>query len=234
MIGARGPRFVMALRLLSHVLTCSLEVEADQPLPSEFQIFKPGLNKTRKGDFLYDEAAAAEVLAEYQAGGVKLCLDLEHDSLDPKKRQARADAADAMGWYDLEQRSDGSLWAVNVRWSSEGERRLRGKLQRYTSPAFFTEEAEDGGERPTRLINVALCAMPATLDAAPLVAASEGLPACLLALAKSSANSQIMKPIKKKVSPAPTSVQLSLSADEAKKAVDVIASQDGAAALALV
>ncbi len=222
----------MAVRLLSHVLSSAIDVEADQPLPTCFLIFRPGVNATRKGDFTYDETAAAEVLAEYQAGGVQLCLDLEHDSLDPKKRTARADAADAMGWYDLEQRSDGSLWAVNVRWSSEGERRLRGKLQRYTSPAFLTLEDENG-ERPTRLINVALCAMPATLDATPLVAASEGLPACLLALAKSSANSQIMKPIKKKV-PAPTTVQLSLSPEEAKKAVDVLASQDGAAALLLV
>jgi hypothetical protein len=223
----------MAVRLLSHVLSSAIEVEADQPLPTAFLIFRPGVNATRKGDFVYDAAAAAEVMAEYQAGGVQLCLDLEHDSLDPKKRTARADAADAMGWYDLEQRTDGSLWAINVRWSSEGERRLRGKLQRYTSPAFLTIEDENA-ERPTRLINVALCAMPATLEATPLVAASEGLPACLLALAKSSANSQIMKPIKKKVSPAPTSVQLSLSPEEAKKAVDVLATQDGAAALLLV
>lgn len=223
----------MAVRLLSHVVSSAIEVEADQPLPDAFLIFRPGVNATRKGDFMYDEAAAAKVLAEYQAGGVQLCLDLEHDSLDPKKRTARADAADAMGWYDLEQRPDGSLWAINVRWSSEGERRLRGKLQRYTSPAFLTLEDENA-ERPTRLINVALCAMPATLGTTPLVAASEGLPACLLALAKSSANSQIMKPIKKKVSPAPSSVQLSLSPEEAKKAVDVLASQDGAAALLLV
>jgi phage I-like protein len=222
----------MAVRLLSHVLSSALDVEADQPLPTAFLIFRPGVNATRKGDFMYDEAAAAEVLAEYQAGGVQLCLDLEHDSLDPKKRTARADAADAMGWYDLEQRSDGSLWAINVRWSSEGERRLRGKLQRYTSPAFLTLEDENG-ERPTRLINVALCAMPATLDATPLVAASEGLPACLLALAKSSANSQIMKPIKKKV-PTPTSVQLTFTAEEAKKAVDIIATEDKEAAFALV
>lgn len=157
------------LRQQSRVLLT--EIGGTSP-PSSFLIFKAGANETRKGTFVYDATAAAQVMAEYRAGGVQLCLDLEHDSLDPAKRTSRADAADAMGWYDLEQRSDGSLWAVNVRWTPEGARRLTQRTQRYTSPAFLTTES-NGVERPTRLINVALCAMPASLDNRPLVAASQ-------------------------------------------------------------
>jgi hypothetical protein len=119
-----------------------------------------------------------------------------------------------------------------VKWSSEGERRLRNKLQRYTSPAFFTEEREDG-ERPTRLINIALCAMPATLENEPLIAATDpALFASALAYAKSSANSQIMKPKLKK--PAKSAVKLSLSPEEAKKAVDLITSEKPSPALDFV
>lgn len=220
----RTPRF--------RTLSGTLELLGDQ-LPTEFLIFKPGVNATRKGDFLFDQRAARAVMAEYQKGGVQLCLDLEHDSLDPERRKARADASDAMGWYDLALKSDGSLWAVNVAWSSEGERRLRGKLQRYTSPAYFVTESKDA-ERPRRLINVALCAMPATLDNEPLVAASDlGLPAHVLAHAKSSATSSNMALLKKK-KPAKSAVQLSLSAEEAKQAVDLLSSKDGEAALAFV
>lgn len=141
-------------------------------LPTQFPIFKPGQNPTRKGVFLFDAKAAQAVMAEYKRGGVQLALDLEHDSLDPVRRAARNDAGDAMGWYDLQLKSDGSLWAVNVKWTTEGARRLRNKSQRYTSPAFLTSDDPDG-ERPVRLVNVALCAMPASLENQPLIAASD-------------------------------------------------------------
>jgi hypothetical protein len=64
---------------------------------------------------------------------------------------------------------NGELWAVDVTWTPDGERRLREKTQRYISP-LFRRDKKTG--RILRLLNVALVSMPATNDAQPLVAAS--------------------------------------------------------------
>lgn len=139
----------------------------DEP-PTEFRIFKSGPNESTKGTFLFDDEAARLVMAEYQRHGVDLIVDLEHDSLDEEARKMRADAANALAHFQLEVRN-GELWAVNVSWNEDGATRLRKKTQRYLSPAFLTEK-ETG--RIVELWNVALCSMPATRQAVPLVAAS--------------------------------------------------------------
>ena len=92
-------------------------------------------------------------------------IDLEHESLG---MPARPDSRDARGWAQLEMRK-GELWAVNVRWTPDGERRLREKTQRYLSPAF---ERDPATGRILSLVNIALTAIPATYDAPALVAAS--------------------------------------------------------------
>ena len=163
------PGFVTLARALS------VSAESVDTLPTEFRIFKRGVNEATKGPVTFDDASAASVLDFYRAEGVDVMIDLEHDSLSDACRIARADAGDAMGWCQIEVR-DGALWAVNVRWNAEGSARLLAKKQRYISPAFVTE-AVDGAERVTRLLNVALVAMPATYGAEPLVAASKLEPA---------------------------------------------------------
>jgi hypothetical protein len=142
-------------------------VEADAPLPTEFRLLRAGLNLSRHNPIVFDAAAAARVMSETSVWGVDLMIDLEHDSLDPRARVARNNAADAMGWFRLAVR-DGELWAVGVTWTPEGERRLRDRLQRYISIACKREK--DGS--PSWVVNVALCSMPAMHDAPPLVAAS--------------------------------------------------------------
>lgn len=134
-------------------------------LPTEFRIFRAGANPSTKGTVIFDDAAAASVMAAYSTQGVDLPLDLEHQSLDAP---IRPDSTDARAWFKLELRN-GELWAVDVKWNADGARRLAEKTQRYTSPAFYTDEEC----RVTELINVALVAMPATHQAAPLVAASK-------------------------------------------------------------
>jgi phage I-like protein len=148
--------------------------DAAAPLPHEFKLFDAGVNRTLHGDFTLDAAGAAAIMAAYKKRGVDYPIDLQHDSLDPDKRLMRADAADSMGWFAPAVRPDGSLWATQVRWSSEGERRLRGRLQRYTSPAATYDRKT---RRVIGLLNAALCSDPATYQNAPLVAASrEGAP----------------------------------------------------------
>lgn len=151
------------------VCSFSLEPAADGKLPTEFRIFSAGLNQTTKGDLIFDAEAAAAVMARYRREGVDLIVDLNHDSVEPAALAARSDASDARGWFQLELRA-GELWAVNVRWTPDGMRRLTERTQRYISPvSLYNKETR----RVTYLANVALVAMPATLNAAPLVAASK-------------------------------------------------------------
>lgn len=132
-------------------------------LPTEFRIFRAGVNSSTKGDVTFDEIAAANVMAAHETHGVDLPIDLEHLSLAP---DVRTDY-DARGWFKLAVR-DGELWAVNVTWTSDGEMRLREKRQRYISPAFNV----DAENRVTRVINAALTALPATYNAQALIAAN--------------------------------------------------------------
>ncbi len=146
--------------------SAALEMAGDQP-PTCFRIFKAGWNETTKGNLLFDQAAAAAVMARYKREGVDLIVDLNHDSVDEEACRMRADASDARGWYQLELRG-GELWAVNVRWTPDGARRLAEKTQRYISPVSMYDRES---KRVEYLLNVAMVAMPATLGAAPLVAA---------------------------------------------------------------
>ncbi len=145
------------------------------PLPEEpakeFRLFRAGVNRTSKGDFLFDDAAAAAVMAAFTAQANDLMIDLDHMSLREPAQAAREDAGDARGWAKLALR-DGELWAVDVRWTPDGESRVRSKKQRYPSPAFTTDEQG----RITEILNIALVAMPATYGAAPLIAASRNSP----------------------------------------------------------
>jgi len=57
--------------------TLTIEVKGEEP-PREFRIFAAGENTTTKGRILFDEQAAADVMAAYEQHGVDLMIDLEH------------------------------------------------------------------------------------------------------------------------------------------------------------
>ncbi len=130
--------------------------------PTEFRLFKAGPNDTAKGVFLFDARAAALVMAAANRWGVDLMIDLEHRSLDSGVNHD----PDARGWFRLALRN-GELWAVDVRWTPDGARRLSDRTQRYISPAFATDDAG----RVVEIVNVALVAMPATHNTPALIAA---------------------------------------------------------------
>lgn len=138
--------------------------EGEEP-PSEFRLFRRGVNASEKGDFLFDEVSAETVMAAYNAQGVDVHIDLEHLALDP---ESNSFDPDARGWAKLEVRN-GELWAVDVRWTNDGTRRLTEKLQRYISPAFLVDE----NRRITKILNIALTGLPATHQTAALVAANQ-------------------------------------------------------------
>lgn len=147
---------------MSRLIVASL---GDEP-PTEFRLFKAGPNKINGKVFLFDQEAANSLMATYEDRGTDVMIDLEHYALKPEAL-ARADAPDARGWAQLQLRA-GELWAVNVKWTPDGERRIREKTQRYVSPAFRTNEAGQIVE----LVNVAMVAMPGTHSAPALVAAT--------------------------------------------------------------
>ncbi len=142
-----------------------LTIELPEGKPTEFRIWKAGVNPTRNGyDVVFDAQAAEQVMAAFAEHGVELMIDLEHLSMEDVASSANFDP-DARGWAKLEVRN-GELWAINVRWTPDGERRLSERTQRYVSPTFYLDE--EG--RPTRVVNIALVAMPATDGAVPLAA----------------------------------------------------------------
>jgi phage I-like protein len=146
------------IRLLSSTLI-------ETPL-TEFRVFEKGLNRSTQGSVVFSSSAAANTLAKYLTHGVDVMIDLEHLSLDT---ESNAYNPDAMGWAKLTVR-DGELWAVDVRWTPEGEERIASKKQRYISPAFNTDRLGN----VTSIFNLALCAMPATYRAQHLIAATKG------------------------------------------------------------
>lgn len=139
-------------------------LSSDDGVPSEFRIFRAGKNTSSKGSVIFDDEAAAAVMAAYKTQGVRVMLDLEHMSLDDAHPNWDPDAR---GWFDLEVRN-GELWATNLVLTPDGERRLKDKTQVYISPCFTF----DDDRRVTEIVNVALVAMPATHAAPQLVAAS--------------------------------------------------------------
>lgn len=133
----------------------------DEP-PTRFLLFRWGPNESDKGDAVLTREGVERIMRT--VGSRELMVDLEHRSLD---RESRSYDPDARGWFTLGAGEEG-LWAENVRWTADGERRLREKLQRYTSPAFDV----DADGTIVRIVNVALTALPATTWIAPLIAAS--------------------------------------------------------------
>jgi phage I-like protein len=154
-----------------HRSVCRAALPDGDALPTEFCLFVPGENPNYNADAkgqptpVFTADSAKRVQADSQRKGTDYFLDLEHASLEKN----RADATDSMCWFNVEVRPDGSAWAVNLRWTPEGERRLRGKLQRYTSPVF-TFDTETG--EIVEFVGCALTSDPATYGIAPLVAAS--------------------------------------------------------------
>ncbi len=136
--------------------------------PTEFRLFVKGWNDTENGRYLFDDAAAASVMAAYAKWGVDVAIDLEHQMLEPGIAPDPT-AKDARGWCRLELRADGSLWAVSVTWTPDGAARLTDKRQRYVSPAFGVDPESS---RVTSIVNVAITSIPATHDTPALVAAS--------------------------------------------------------------
>lgn len=132
--------------------------------PSEFRIFKRGVNASVKGEFLFDDQAAELVMAAFAEHGVELTIDYDHHTL----LTGSGVQAISAGWFGLELR-DGELWACNVRWTPKATAHLQAGEYRYMSP-LFNSDMQTG--RIEKVLDVALTNTPALFDIDALVAAS--------------------------------------------------------------
>lgn len=157
-----APQLVTAPALQLQRLSASPE-----QLPTEFLLLKAGWNNRTAGAVLFDDKAAASVMADFEAAGV-LPIDLEQQSantsatVDPTARDAR-------GWFRLEVR-DGDLFAIDVRWGPDGAARVLEHRQRYAVPNLAYDKET---MRVTRVLGAALVNMPALASARPLLVAQE-------------------------------------------------------------
>ena len=143
---------------------------ASDELPSEVRLLHAGVNRTEHGPILFDDQAACSVAAAAARRGVDVMIDLEHRSLHP---ELPSYDPDARGWGKVSIRRGPELWLASMRFTPDGEARLREKRQRYLSPVIYFDTARATVPRAAgELLNVALTALPATRHASPLVAAS--------------------------------------------------------------
>ena len=150
------------------VKTRQLELLFDSGLasaPKRFLLLPWGTVETRKGNYVLDELAARDVIAEFRRGGVDVVIDRDHQSLGGKY-SAPDGSAPAMGWIkDLETVKGEGVYAL-VDWTPKGREALSNREYRYHSPVI---DVNDQDLRAVRLRCASLTNLPATLNAVPLV-----------------------------------------------------------------
>ena len=137
--------------------------------PSEFRLFRAGVNSTAKGDIVFDAESAASVMAAYTARQTPLMGDYEHMSLAQPPVKAPASITNFVPEVRMDSTGQPELWATQVQWTDTAREHLSAGEYRLYSPAFMPDGE---GVRVAYLINVALTNLPATYGLEPLVAAS--------------------------------------------------------------
>ena len=144
--------------------------------PSEFRLFRYGVNATMKGDFIFDERSAQATMAQYAKQGVPYMGDYEHMSLVRPPIKAPASITEFVPEIRQDSTGKPELWATQVHWTDDAKAEVEAGHYRLYSPAFMPDRDADGNPTPDNhidyLINVSLTNLPATYGLQPLVAAS--------------------------------------------------------------
>lgn len=133
-------------------------------IPTEMRLLRAGVNATQKGDFLFDEQAAASVMDFWRENGVDLTFDYEHQALQDPPIEAPVSC-----WRWVPEVRNGELWATAMCWTDRASAYIGAKEYRYWSPALLFDEES---MRVKAIVNCALTNLPATKNIAPLLAAS--------------------------------------------------------------
>jgi phage I-like protein len=166
------------------LLRAEIQLGADNEPPTEIEILHAGLNTTDRppgdwdaGPYLFDELAAAMVMANFEADAAKspnkrrLHIDWNHGMLDPFADRERGASAGTF----VPAIKNGGLVASDIEWTDEGRHDVETKRYTLFSPAMKFEYGEDGQCRPKRLLNFALVNMAGLTDARELLAASAAI-----------------------------------------------------------
>lgn len=127
--------------------------------PNRLRLFKFGVNKTTKGEFILTKENAEKIIQEQKEYGNKLNFDYNHSQLNDLLTIEDGLSA---GTFDLGILSDG-LYAINIEWTNKAKQLIEEKEYIYTSPAFNITKV-DGEKYITDIINCALTNMPATKE----------------------------------------------------------------------
>ncbi len=104
-------------------------------------------------EWLFDDQAATDVLAAFDAGQVKLPIDRNHAQ---ELRAPKGEESPAAGWIESLSVEAGSLWG-QVIWTDRGRNEVAAREYRYLSPAF-DYDPETG--RVSRLASAGLTNSP--------------------------------------------------------------------------
>lgn len=132
--------------------------------PSEFRIFKAGLNTSDRGNFVFDKLAAELVMAAFAKKDQTLTIDYEHMAAQDPPVIAPAAAS---SW--VPEVRNGELWATNVNWTVRARGLIEAREYTRFSPLFYSDPKS---KRITKVINCALTNVEALDGIDTLVAAT--------------------------------------------------------------
>ncbi|TAL29009.1 MAG: hypothetical protein EPN98_21440 [Phenylobacterium sp.] len=132
--------------------------------PSEFRVFRAGINQSSKGDFLFDDDAAKSVMAAFAKKGTPPTMDYEHQALAQPPVEAPASCS---SW--IPEVRNGELWATSCNWTDRARRMIEAREYTRFSPAFLHDIET---MRILVVLNVALTNVEALDNVQPLVAAT--------------------------------------------------------------
>lgn len=159
----RRLKFPGSVALASDPFT--LGEDATKPVaPSEFCIFKAGLNTSDKGNFVFDKLAAEMVMAAFAKKGQTLTIDYEHMAAQDPPIIAPAAAS---SW--VPEVRNGELWATSVNWTDKARQMIESREYTRFSPLFLSDPKT---KRIVKVINCALTNVEALDGIDTLVAAT--------------------------------------------------------------
>ncbi len=135
--------------------------------PGEFQVFPLGRVEMEGGEaFVVDREGVGEVMRRFDARGIDMVIDYEHQT-EGGSWSGPEGKAPAAGWIkQLVDRGEDGLWAV-VEWTERAKAHLASREYRYYSPVFLTSGKEG---RLVELLRVALTNAPRMNRIRPVVA----------------------------------------------------------------
>jgi phage I-like protein len=133
-------------------------------VPTEFTLLRAGFNEFVDGKLLFDDEAAQSVMKRYQARGLELMADYEHQSLSVPPVVA---PASAKRWTP--ELRNGDLVAANIQWTEKAAAMIAAGEYRYWSVACRVDPKT---MRVVEVVNFGLTNTPAANGIQPLMAAS--------------------------------------------------------------